>query len=226
MFLFIEKEYLTTTAEIFEIITPLTLFCWFFHIRWENSKDAYFRDFVGQYGAFIQETINQSTERVRYDGGLIMDIFDIDREGNFRGQFEYYENEVVLGQVGGASATERPVNSSVNFFYGKLHFRWNFRFYKRRSPILWKTNRQYKGKLITVDRLDRLTENENETLERIYGITHHRESMVIEFDECYVNKKNYDLPKHFTLLKKSNHLLDPHTNVEKIFKEAIFQRNR
>ena len=150
-----------------------------------------------------------------------MEIFDIDANGYFRGQFEYYEREITLGKVGGPDATERPINTSINFFYGRLEFRWNLRF-KKPNPLLWKTNRMYGGKLKTVDRLDRLTEDENITLERIYEITHYRESGVIEFTLDRVNQSHFDLPRRFTLFIKSKHLLDPYTNVDKLFKQPYY----
>jgi len=85
MLLCIDKETLSTAAEIFEIITPVTLLCWFFHSRWESGKHAYYKEFVGIYGGFVNETINKSNDTTRYDGGLMMEVFDVDDNGYFRG---------------------------------------------------------------------------------------------------------------------------------------------
>jgi hypothetical protein len=221
MLLSIDKETLSTFAEIFEISTPVTLLGWFLHSRHEEAKRAYYKEIVGQYGGFVNETINKPIKGKRFDGGVTMEIFDIDDNGYFRGQFEYYENEITLGEVGGRPATERPVHESVSFFYGKLRFRWNYRIFKNRNPLLWKSNRLYKGDLRIVHRFDSLNVSEEATLECIYTIIHHRESRVVEFVEKKVFKESFQRPKQFTLFKELQTMLDPYTNVKRIFEDRF-----
>jgi hypothetical protein len=36
------------------------------------------KEIVGKYGGFITDTVNKSLENIRYDGGLTMEIYDID----------------------------------------------------------------------------------------------------------------------------------------------------
>lgn len=205
------KDSLEIYSQIFEIATPIVLFFWFLYSRRNNFQKEYFKEIVGLYGGFISNTVNKSEGNIRFDGGITMEIFDIDDNGYFRGQFTYTEQKVVMGN---GPASINLATASINFFTGRLFYHWNLAFYKKRNPLLWNTNRLYKGEMYTVMRLDFQTNDENEVLESVYKITHHRESRVIEFIENRVNKKTNPLPKSFALLKSYNHLLDPYKNVK------------
>jgi hypothetical protein len=220
MFLCISKETLSATAEIFEIITPITLMVWFFHSRWVAEKLAYYKTVSGLYGGFVNETINKSKDMLRYDGGLLMEIFTVDDNGYFRGQFEYFEEEVTLG---GSVATKRSVYAGIQSFYGRLDFEWEF-IGNTANPLLWKTNRIYRGELKIVGRLDWLTEDESSNLKGVYSILHHRESGVIEFTLKTLKNADTKLPPHFILFLKSNHALDAYTNVTITMKEPYYKR--
>jgi hypothetical protein len=218
MLCILNSETLEFSAEVFEILTPIVLFFWFFYSRWTKSKTEYFKEIAGNYGAFIPGVTRAPLEGKTYMSGMTMKIFDIDNNGYFRGQFDYYEEETTPGWVGGPNATSQIVQSSINFITGRLSFKWNLSPFKKRNPLLWKTNRIYNGEMTTVDRLDLLAETEDMLLERVYNIKHHRESRVIEFTLERVNKQNHNLPSKFILLKSFDHLLDPYKNVDLLFR--------
>src|SRR5450631_4057186 len=83
-------------------------------------------------------------------------------------KIEYYKEETTPGMVGGPNAVSQIVQASINFTTGKLSFRWNVKPFKTRSPLLWKSNRNYNGEMKTLNRLDVLTDKENDILERVY----------------------------------------------------------
>src|ERR1700735_51321 len=91
------RELLSIAAEFFECFVPVVLFCWFWYARWDKLKSEYLKELPGLYGGWVTDTVNKSTNAIRYDAGLTMDIFDIDHNGYFRGQFDYIEKEVTLG---------------------------------------------------------------------------------------------------------------------------------
>jgi hypothetical protein len=132
--------------------------------------------------------------------------------GYFRGQFTYTENKV---EMGSGPAKIDLVGASINFFTGRLVYRWNLSLYKERNPRLWLTNRICIGKMYIIKRFDFLTENKADVLEFIYEISHHRESRLIKFNLVeIVNQHANRLPVSFILFKSLNHILDPYTNVK------------
>jgi hypothetical protein len=218
MFQYCSKEFLETAAQIFEILTPILIFFWFLISRKSKLKTEYSNEFIGSYGGFVNNTVNSDTTQIRYDGGIIMEIIQIDSNGYFKGEFIYSEDKIILGKVGGPPAIRQRALTSINFAIGKLEYTWNYKFWKKRNPILWKTNRIYNGELHIIERFDKLITDEKEILQRTYSMLYHRESGVIVFSEINANTNHQKLlPDSFTLLKKTNTLLDPYTNVKMIF---------
>ncbi len=205
------KECLEFYSHIFEIITPIVLFFWFLYSRRSNFKKEYFKEITGFYGGFISNTVNKSAGNIRFDGGITLEIFDIDDNGYFRGQFNYTEEKVVMGN---GPATTNLATASVNFFTGRLFYHLNFAFYRKRNPLLWNSNRIYNGEMYTVMRLDFMTDNEDNVLKSVYKIAHHRESRVMEFNVNKINNQPSALPKSFVLFKSYNHMMDPYKNVK------------
>ncbi|HEX4375387.1 MAG TPA: hypothetical protein VHZ50_18930 [Puia sp.] len=179
-------------------MTPLVLFIWFLHSRWTIQKLEYYKDIPGSYGGFVTDTVNTPEKFKRYDGGVTMEILEIDSNGYFRGEFQYTENEILMDKP---AATERKVLASINFFTGKISYRWNLKFWRFRNPMLWKTNRIHNGNMYVVSRLDIQTENVKDILQRVYYIIHYRESKLFEFNQKEILVENSRLPNILGSLK-------------------------
>jgi hypothetical protein len=216
------KEALSITAEAFEILTPIVLFFWFLHTRKQHAKESLFKELIGFYGGWVSNTTNQSDEQNRFEGGLMLQIFDIDENGYFRGEFEYYEKQIQF-QNSLPGFTARIVSASLKFYYGKLKFKWNYKLAKP-NPLLYSTNRTYIGELKVIDRLDKISEDESSRLEAVYNFKYFREACVLNLIQKGLLKKDVRLPSRFTLMKKSPHQLDPYTNIDNTFKAPYYRR--
>jgi len=211
------KESLTTWSEIFEIFTPIVVFLWFLYSRWAMDKSEFFKDITGLYGGYVSDTFNASTDIIRYDGAMTMEILDVNSNGYIRGQFEYDEKKITLGKVGGPDAISERALESINFIGGKLSYHWSVAIWKKRNPLISKENRIYFGEMYTVNRLDTQAKSEEELIQGTYKMKYFREGRVFKFTKEKIAKQANELPNSFKLTKSYNHLLDPYTTIKKWF---------
>jgi hypothetical protein len=96
------KSLLELFAEFFEICTPIVLLSWFIFNRRRMAKSECFKELVGSFGGFVNDTVNKAvSNKERYDGGIVMDIISFDNNGYFNAEFLYAENKSIMGEVGG-----------------------------------------------------------------------------------------------------------------------------
>jgi hypothetical protein len=193
----------------FEIVTPLTLLCWFYYNQKERLSIEYFTGIAGTYAGYLNG-MYEPEQGGREEAAIILRIIDIDNDGYFRGEFEHIEREVT-------NYTTYRRTEGLYMFLGKMDF--SIYREKTRNPLVAKENRIYTGKLYVVDRLDFLFEQQDikDFTRAEYGVTHYREMKTLKF----VLEKNYDKntkrPKEFTLYRKMGLKFEPYSTIKTIF---------
>lgn len=195
---------LDEVSQIFSIATPIILFCWFLFARKNKFKQEYLKEIPGKYGGWYRNEM--VTGKYTEQGGVTLEIFQIDSNGNFKGQFSQSGN----------SEDKRPtipIKSEVHatvFCAGKLKHSWNLKPFRKRGFLEKGDNRIYYGELYAISRLDVAPKKKEEIIDKTYAVTHYRESGILAFKLKYQKNWDHHLPLLFDLFKSFDHMMDPY----------------
>ena len=111
---------LSDWSNIISILTPIILLIWFYYSQIESLSKSYYSQIVGTYSDFSEPVAISSSDKSTAYAGFIMDIFEIDNNGYFRGELIYGETESTMtGITGKVAATFQ--------FYGQLNYKFYFK---------------------------------------------------------------------------------------------------
>lgn len=179
-------------SDIVSLLTPIILLFWFYYSQIQTFSKNYYSEIVGTYSDFSIPVAIKSTDRSTAYAGFIMDIYEIDNNGYFRGEMIYGETESTgSGVIGKVAATFQ--------FYGKLNYEFYFK--KSRYPFHKRDNSKYFGKLYLVDHLSVSHDGKipDDFLAFEYNIFHYREMKVFSLSVSKICRENPKLPEKFSL---------------------------
>lgn len=113
-------------SALISILTPFVLLFWFVY----TQKQLFNNEILGLYAGYTEPKEGE-TPKDWIEGGIIMNVKDIESSGYFRGEFDYREN----------FASERDsgkfITDGIYTFYGEI----NYRLFpiKKRNPLKIKT---------------------------------------------------------------------------------------
>jgi len=199
--------------QLITIVTPAILLTWFYYSQKQILSKNYYEEIIGTYAGFTLPT-HELKDKITINAGIIMHIREINKDGYFKGEFEF--GETSLKSINNIP-TKHFISMGIYTFFGKLNFK--IKLDKSRHPFKPDQNRIYNGKLYIVTRLDFQFDKYNieDYLQSEYKIVHYREMQTLSFS--LIQKKidgGQKLPDSFTLYKSVGFSFDPLKGVKDV----------